>query len=279
MAGLLPCIAMITKITLAGATGRMGCAIVRAIAEDPSVRLTAALDRPDCPSLGRDAGECAGVDPLGVPITTDATAALRDSDVVIDFTSPAGTAAILEGCEEAARAAVVGTTGLDATAQRAIERAAAVAPVVVAPNMSVGVTLLFHLAARAAQLLGPTFDAEVVEIHHKRKVDAPSGTAAHLAEVVARAKELEPESAVVHGRSGQVGARPPGEVGVMSLRGGDVIGDHTALFVGFGERIELTHRAQDRTIYALGAVRAAKWAAGRGGAGRFDMADVIGVPR
>ena len=270
---------MTTKIAVAGATGRMGCAIVRAIAEDPTVSLSAALDRAECPSVGIDAGVLAGAGDLGVQIIADPEAAVTASDVVIDFTSPQGTRTILELCAQHRCAAVVGTTGLDEPAHRAVTSAAEVAPVVVAPNMSVGVTLLFHLAARAAKLLGPAFDAEVMEIHHKRKVDAPSGTAARLADVVASAKGLEAESAVVHGRSGQVGARPQGEVGVMSLRGGDVIGDHTVFFAGFGERIELTHRAQDRSIYALGAVRAAKWAAARAEAGRFDMADVIGVPR
>jgi 4-hydroxy-tetrahydrodipicolinate reductase len=173
---------------------------------------------------------------------------------------------------------VIGTTGLDERAEAAIDALAARAPVVVAPNMSPGVTLFFHLAARAAELLGPDYDAEIVEMHHRRKVDAPSGTAVRLGEVVARAKGFDPERAVVHGRSGQVGARPREEVGVMTLRGGDVIGDHTLVLAGEGERLELTHRASSRDIFARGAVRAARWVVGQP-PGRYDMADVMGIAR
>jgi len=173
---------------------------------------------------------------------------------------------------------VIGTTGLDSDTRAALERAAERVPIVFAPNYSQGVNALYFLAARAAELLGPGFDAEIVEIHHKRKVDSPSGTAVRLSEVVAAAKRLDPERAVTHGRSGHVGARPLEEVGVMALRGGDVVGEHTLYLVGEGERIELTHRATDRSIFARGAVRAAHWVVGRP-AGLYDMADVMGIPR
>ena len=173
---------------------------------------------------------------------------------------------------------VIGTTGLDASTRAALERAAERVPIVFAPNYSQGVNALYFLAARATELLGPDFDAEILEIHHRHKVDSPSGTAVRLGEVVAQAKQLDPERVVTHGRSGQVGARPLDEVGVMALRGGDVVGEHTLYLVGEGERVELTHRATDRTIFARGAVRAARWVVSRP-AGLYDMTDVMGIPR
>jgi 4-hydroxy-tetrahydrodipicolinate reductase len=173
---------------------------------------------------------------------------------------------------------VIGTTGLDAATRAALERAAERVPVVYAPNYSQGINALYFLAGRAAELLGPSFDAEIVEMHHRYKMDAPSGTAVRLAEVVATAKRLDAERAIRHGRSGQVGERPLEEVGVLALRGGDVVGEHTLYLVGDGERIELTHRATDRLIFARGAVRAAHWVVGRS-AGLYDMIDVMGIPR
>ncbi len=266
------------RVAIHGVGGRMGRAIVDVLEDDETIGVTGALEHEGSALIGADLGAILRGEPNGVVITHDLAAGLESADVVIDFTRPEPTAKLLAACAERGVPAVVGTTGLDDAARAALDDAAKKVPVVFAPNMSVGVNLLFHLASRAAALLGPEFDAEIVEMHHKRKVDAPSGTAVRLAEVVAEAKGLDPEEEIVHGRSGHVGMRPEREIGVMTLRGGDVVGEHTLFLVGAGERIELTHRATDRAIFARGAVRAAKWIVGRP-AGRYDMADVLGVPR
>jgi 4-hydroxy-tetrahydrodipicolinate reductase len=196
--------------------------------------------------------------------------------VVIDFSLPDAARSLFHACAVRRIAAVVGTTGLDAPARAALDALSRVAPVVVAPNYSVGVNALWALAAQAVRLLGPEYDIEIVELHHRHKVDAPSGTAMRLTEIVAQARGLDPVKAVRSGRVGQVGARTDGEIGVHALRGGDVVGDHSLVLCGPGERIELTHRAQSRDIYALGAVRAAHFIVGRP-PGVYDMADVLGI--
>jgi 4-hydroxy-tetrahydrodipicolinate reductase len=211
-----------------------------------------------------------------VSLTEDLDRALAEAQVVIDFSSPGATLSLIERCTAARVAAVVGTTGTDPTTERALRGLAEVAPVVAAPNFSVGVNVLWALAERAVALAGPEFDIEIIDIHHKQKVDAPSGTALRLADVAARARGLDPQRAVVHGREGIVGARRSDEVGVHALRGGDVIGDHTLLLAGPGERIELTHRAHGRHIFARGAVRAAHWVINRA-PGLYGMADVLGI--
>jgi 4-hydroxy-tetrahydrodipicolinate reductase len=256
----------------------MGQSIASVLHDDLDATLVAAMDREGCELAGRDMGTLSGVSPSGVRITTDVEEFLSNVEVVIDFSIASATAKLLPLCAGQHIPMVIGTTGLDAATRAALERAAERVPIVFAPNYSQGVNALYFLAARATELLGPSFDAEIVEIHHRHKVDAPSGTAVRLGEVVAEAKLLDPKLAVSHGRSGQVGARPLEEVGVMALRGGDVVGEHTLYLVGEGERIELTHRATDRTIFARGAVRAAHWVVGRP-AGLYDMADVMGIPR
>jgi 4-hydroxy-tetrahydrodipicolinate reductase len=256
----------------------MGRALAEVIAIDEAVGISGAIERMGSALLGSDLGSITAGEPSGVIITDSLTEGLDAADVVIDFTRPEPTRRLLVECAARKIAVVVGTTGLDHETLAALDDAATTIPVVFAPNMSVGVNLLFHLAARAAALLGPEFDAEIVEMHHKRKVDAPSGTAVRLAEVVAEAKGFDAKNDVVHGRSGEVGQRPRSEIGVMTLRGGDVVGEHTLLLAGEGERLELTHRATDRAIFARGAVRAAKWIVGKT-AGRYDMADVLGIPR
>lgn len=267
---------MTVRIGIFGVGGRMGRAIAAIAREDAEVLLGCGIEREGSDLLGADLGTLTGDEALGVAVTSDLLAALDACDVVIDFTSPRATTRLVSACAQAGKPAVVGTTGLDAEANEAIASLAARAPVVVAPNMSAGVTLLFHLAAQAAEAMGPDYDAEIVEMHHRRKVDAPSGTAVRLGEVVARAKGLDPAKHVVHGRSGQVGARPDAEIGIMTLRGGDVVGEHTLVLAGAGERLELTHRATDRAIFARGAVRAAKWVVGQS-AGRYDMTTVLGL--
>ncbi len=256
----------------------MGQSIASVLAEDRDASLVAAMDREDSELIGNDIAVLSGGAPTGVAITSDVEAFLGNVEVVIDFSIAAATAKLLPICAGQHIPMVIGTTGLDSDTRAALERAAEHVPIVFAPNYSQGVNALYFLAARATELLGPAFDAEIVEIHHKRKVDSPSGTAVRLGEVVAAAKALDPERAVTHGRSGQVGARPLDEVGVMALRGGDVVGEHTLYLVGEGERIELTHRATDRSIFARGAVRAAHWVVSRP-AGLYDMADVMGIPR
>jgi len=266
------------QVAIHGAAGRMGLSIASVLYDDLEANLVAAMDRSESELIGQDVGVLTGRAPTGVKITSDLEEFLSNVEVVIDFSIASASAKLLPVCAGQHIPMVIGTTGLDSETRAALERAAEHVPIVFAPNYSQGVNALYFLAARATELLGPGFDAEIVEIHHKRKVDSPSGTAVRLGEVVAHAKQLDPERAVVHGRSGQVGARPLDEVGVMALRGGDVVGEHTLYLVGEGERIELTHRATDRTIFARGAVRAAHWVVGRP-AGLYDMADVMGIPR
>jgi 4-hydroxy-tetrahydrodipicolinate reductase len=270
---------MTVGVAVHGAGGRMGRQVLAAALESPEAQPVAAVERSGHDVVGYDIGTLCGEAATGVSVGTDPKAAVSLADVVIDFSLPEATGPLLRECAEQRKPAVVGTTGLDAEAQSAAEALESVAPLVMAPNFSQGVTLLFHLAARAAELLGPGFDAEIVEMHHRRKVDAPSGTAARLGEIVARAKGLDPAEAVRHGRSGRVGARTDDEIGVMALRGGDVVGEHTLVLAGGGERIELSHRAGDRRIFSRGAVRAGVWAARQSRPGRYDMADVMGVPR
>jgi 4-hydroxy-tetrahydrodipicolinate reductase len=256
----------------------MGLSIASVLNDDREGNLVAAMDRADSKLMAQDMGVLTGRAPTGVKITADVEEFLSNVEVVIDFSIASATAKLLPICAGQHIPMVIGTTGLDADTRAALERAAEHVPIVFAPNYSQGVNALYFLAARATELLGPAFDAEIVEIHHKRKVDSPSGTAVRLGEVVASAKRLDPSRAVTHGRSGHVGARPVEEVGVMALRGGDVVGEHTLYLVGEGERIELTHRATDRLIFARGAVRAAHWVVGKP-AGLYDMADVMGIPR
>lgn len=267
---------MSTRFAVHGAAGRMGRAIINVIRDDEGAELVSAIDREGSDAVGVDAGVLAGGPALGVKVSSDLAAALDGADILIDFSLPVASAALFGLCAERKLPTVTGTTGLDAEGEAALSRLAAVAPVVAAPNFSQGVTALFHLAAEAAKLMGPAFDAEVVEMHHRKKVDAPSGTAVRLADVVAEAKGWSIGEVENHGRSGQVGARPDAEVGVMTLRGGDVVGEHTLFLVGMGERIELTHRATDRGIFARGAVRAGHWVVSRE-PGRYDMTDVMGI--
>ena len=256
----------------------MGLSIASVLNDDLEGNLVAAMDRDGSELAGQDMGVLTGRPPSGVTITSDVEEFLSNVEVVIDFSIAPATAKLLPICAGQHIPMVIGTTGLDGETRAALERAAEHVPIVFAPNYSQGVNALYFLATRATELLGPAFDAEIVEIHHKRKVDSPSGTAVRLGEVVSHAKQLDHERVVTHGRSGMVGARPLDEVGVMALRGGDVVGEHTLYLVGEGERLELTHRATDRSIFARGAVRAAHWVVSRP-AGLYDMADVMGIPR
>lgn len=264
-----------TRVCVFGAGGRMGRRVTAAVAAVPSLELVAAIERAGAPELGQDAGTLAGGGALGVPVTSDLSKALGACDVVIDFSAPAATMANAQACAAAGVAMVIGTTGLDANALAAVEAAAKAVPVVKAANFSIGVNALLAVVADlSAKLDG--YDIEITEIHHRKKVDAPSGTALRLAAAAAEGRKQELEKVMVTGRSGQPGARTDSELGVLALRGGDVVGDHTVYFLGPGERIEVTHRAHSRDTFAAGAARAAGWVAGK--APRlYEMRNVLGL--
>jgi len=266
-----------TRIGVHGAAGRMGRAVIDLVLDEPGAELSAALEHAGHVAEGQDAAVLAGRSaPCGVKVTTALDVGVTASNVVIDFSTVAACPSILARCAANGVAAVVGTTGLDAACKQAVAALATKAPVVVAPNFSIGVNTLWALAERAVQLAGQEFDLEIVEMHHNRKVDAPSGTALKLADIVAAARGVSVPDDLVHGRHGQVGARRPREIGMHALRGGDVVGDHTLVLAGPGERIEITHRAHGRQIFARGAVRAALWVVSQP-PGLYGMADVLGV--
>lgn len=262
------------RAVVAGAGGRMGRAVVRALHDSEGIVLSGALEREGYPDAGRDAGDIAGTVDAGVLITTELLPLLESADVLIDFTVPDAALYNLEGCAEKGAAAVIGTTGFSTEQTEALRMFAQRAPVVLSPNMSVGVNLLFKLAETAVRSLGPGYDAEIVETHHRMKKDAPSGTALRLAEVVANALGRNLEEHAVFARKGMIGERPDGEIGIQTVRAGDIIGEHTLLLAGPGERLELTHRAHSRDNFATGAVRAARWVVKKP-PGLYSMADVL----
>ena len=267
------------RVGIAGAGGRMGQALIEATLDADDLALGAAIDLPRSAEIGADAGERCGRS-TGVRIMSDVGAAVGVCDVLIDFTRPAGTLAHLAACADAGVAAVVGTTGFDEAGKAEIAARARVIPIVFAPNMSVGINVLAELVRRAAQLLGPTFDVEILEMHHRLKIDAPSGTALALGEAAAAGAGVALREHALYAREGVTGERKPGTIGFATLRGGDVVGEHPVLFAGEGERLELTHRATSRRNFANGALRAARFVAvrrSRGEAGLFDMADVLGI--
>ena len=263
------------RVAIAGAGGRMGRALLEAATSTDGVKLGAALDLASSALCGHDAGELVAA-ARGVRIGSDAAAALAASDVLVDFTRPEGTLAHLAACRAARRAMVIGTTGFDAAQLAGIRAAAGEIAIVMAPNMSVGVNVALKLVETAARALGPEYDVEVFEIHHKLKVDAPSGTALKLGEVAARARGTTLEKDAVHGRHGVTGERRAGTIGFSVARGGDVVGDHTVFFAGAGERIEITHRSSSRATYAQGAMRAARFLSGRS-PGLYDTQAVLGL--
>jgi len=260
------------RIVVAGAGGRMGRGLVAAVAADRRFTLAAALDLPGSPTVGTAAGP--------VTVGTDIDAAVAASDVLIDFTRPAGTLAHLAACARHRVAAVVGTTGMDDAQKVMLREHAKAIPIVFAANTSVGVTVLQALVEQAARALGPEFDIEIVEMHHRHKVDAPSGTALRLGEAAAAGRGTTLAQAGVYARHGETGERSHGTIGFAALRGGDVVGEHTVIFAGEGERVEITHRATSRQLFVAGALRAAEFIAGRraaGATGVFDMPDVLGL--
>lgn len=262
------------KTVIAGVSGRMGRALMEAVEQDPGCLLHGALDRSGHTSIGQDAGLFGGR--AGVKITDQLETALQEAEVLIDFTRPEATLSYLEACRKAKVNLVIGTTGFDANGRAAIEHAAREIGVVLAPNFSVGVNLLMKLAEMAAQVLNEGYDIEIIEAHHRHKIDAPSGTALGIGQAVAGALGRDLNSCAVYGREGVTGERKPETIGFATVRGGDIVGDHTLLFAGTGERIELTHKASSRATFAQGALRAAKWLQGRG-PGLYDMRDVLGL--
>jgi 4-hydroxy-tetrahydrodipicolinate reductase len=265
-----------TRIAIAGAAGRMGRYLIQACHQTDGVQVTAALEQPECTLLGSDAGELAGIGKLGVVVTVDIHAVLKDFDVLIDFTRPEPTLAKLSACRAAGKRMVIGTTGFSDAQKAEIAAAGQQIAIVFAPNMSVGVNLCLKLLDLAARVLGDEVDIEIIEAHHRHKVDAPSGTALRMGEVVAAALGRDLKECAVYGRQGHTGERERKTIGFETIRAGDIVGDHTVLFAGSGEIVEITHKASSRMTFANGAVRAAGWLTGQS-SGLFDMQDVLGL--
>jgi 4-hydroxy-tetrahydrodipicolinate reductase len=263
------------RIAVAGASGRMGRMLVEAVTEAPDLALAGALDVPTSPLLGHDAAAFAGRT-SGVPITADLRAGLARAQVLIDFTRPEGTLAHLAVCRELGVKAVIGTTGFSDAQKAQIADHAKHIAIMMAPNMSVGVNVVLRLLDVAARALAEGYDIEVIEAHHRHKVDAPSGTALKMGEVLAAALGRDLKDCAVYAREGVTGERDPSTIGFATVRGGDIVGDHTVLFAGTGERIEITHRSSSRATYAQGSLRAARFLAGHA-AGLFGMDDVLGI--
>lgn len=267
------------RVAIAGAGGRMGQALIEAVLAAPDFALAAALDVPQSPFVGHDAGERIGKR-TGVTVTSDTDAALAASEALIDFTRPEGTLAHGAACVRQGTALVAGTTGLSAEQKAALAAHARSIPIVFAPNMSVGVNVSIKLVELATQLLGPGYDVEIVEMHHKHKVDAPSGTALRLGEAAAAARGTTLKEVAVYAREGVTGERKGGTIGFATLRGGDVVGEHAVIFAGEGERVEITHKAASRQNFAAGALRAVRYVAqcrAERRPGLYDMADVLGL--
>lgn len=263
------------RVAIAGASGRMGRMLIEAVRSAPDLRLAGALDVAGSPALGSDATGFLGA-ASGVPIVSDLRSGLADAQVLIDFTRPEGTLAHLTTCRELGVQLVIGTTGFSDAQKAEIAAAAKDIAIVMAPNMSVGVNVTLKLLEMAAKALATGYDIEIIEAHHRHKVDAPSGTALKMGEVIADALGRDLEECAVYGREGVTGERDPSTIGFATIRGGDIVGDHTVLFAGTGERIEITHKSSSRVTYAQGSLRAARFLAERR-SGLFDMFDVLGL--
>ena len=263
------------KIAVVGACGRMGRMLIESVLKDGQATLASAIDQPGTPAIGKDAGELVGM-PCGVAVSSDVEAGIARADCLIDFTRPEGTLKHLEICRRHKVAIVIGTTGFDDAGKAAIVAAAREIPVVFSPNMSVGVNVVFKLLDTASRILAEGYDIEIVEAHHRHKIDAPSGTALGMGEVVARALGRDLKQCAVYGREGVTGERDPSTIGFATVRGGDIVGDHTVMYCGTGERVEISHKAGSRMPYAQGSLRAARFLAGRT-SGLFDMQDVLGL--
>ena len=264
-----------TRIAVVGAAGRMGKSLVQAVCQDDSTTLVAATDRPESSLIGADAGELAGIGKVGVQLVEDLSAA-AEFDVLIDFTTPESTMVHTAFCRQNGRGIVIGTTGLNEDQKAALAEAGKDIPVIFAPNMSVGVNLIFKLLETAARVMGDESDIEIVEAHHRHKVDAPSGTALHMGEIIAETLGRDLKKCAIYGREGHTGTRDKDTIGFSTIRGGDIVGEHNAMFIGEGERVEIGIRSASRATYANGAVRGAKWLIQKKN-GLFDMQDVLAL--
>ncbi|NJA07128.1 4-hydroxy-tetrahydrodipicolinate reductase [Methylococcaceae bacterium WWC4] len=267
---------MAMRIGVVGASGRMGVCLLKAALAAPQAELTVAISRPDSLAIGKDAGEMAGVSPAGVPVGDDLAAVVDCFDALIDFTRPDATMAYLDVCRQAGKKLVIGTTGFSESQKAAIAEAARDIAIVMAPNFSVGVNLSLKLLETTAKVMGDYTDIEVIEAHHRHKIDAPSGTALRMGEVVAAALGRDLKDCAVYGREGETGARDRKTIGFSTIRAGDIVGEHTVMFADEGERVEITHKASSRMTFANGAVRAAIWLADKS-SGLYDMQDVLGL--
>jgi 4-hydroxy-tetrahydrodipicolinate reductase len=266
---------MTINIAVTGASGRMGKTLIEAISQNPNAQLTAAIEWSQSPAIGSDAGELAGVGKNGVVIVADLNAVINDFDVLVDFTTPTSTVTNAAACSAADKKIVIGTTGCTDEDKLLIANLSEQSAVCMATNFSTGVNLCFKLAKEAAAILGDDYDVEIVEAHHRHKVDAPSGTALSLGEAVAEGHGRDFKEVAVLSREGQVGPRSSNEIGFATIRGGDVVGDHVVMFMADGERVEIGHKASSRMSFGRGAIRAAVWLATQD-KGLFDMQDVLG---
>jgi 4-hydroxy-tetrahydrodipicolinate reductase len=264
------------RIAVMGASGRMGQSLIKAVTACPQTVLTGAVDRTDSPAQGQDAGVSAGIQALGIIVGDNLAAALADFDVLIDFTRPEASLEYLQLCRQAGKGMVIGTTGFSEAQKAAIAAAAADIQIMLAPNMSVGVNLALKLLEMAAKVMGEYTDIEIIEAHHRHKVDAPSGTALRMGEAVANALGRDLKDCAIYGREGNTGERDRKTIGFSTIRAGDIVGEHTVMFADDGERLEITHKASSRMTFANGAVRAALWLNGKA-PGLYDMQDVLGL--
>lgn len=264
------------RIGLVGVSGRMGLSLIKAVAASENVKLGLAVSRPGSPSIAKDAGELAGIGRLDLPVRDNLTNYLDQFDVLIDFTRPESSLDYIEICRQAGKKIVIGTTGFSEAEKEQIKQASQEIGIVFAPNMSVGVNLCLKLLEMTAKVMGDYTDIEVIEAHHRHKVDAPSGTALRMGEVVAKALGRELNDCAVYAREGHTGERPRNAIGFSTIRAGDIVGEHTVMFADEGERVEITHKATSRMTFANGAVRAAVWLANQP-RGLYDMQDVLGL--
>ncbi|WP_394753146.1 4-hydroxy-tetrahydrodipicolinate reductase [Crenothrix sp.] len=263
------------RIAVIGASGRMGLCLIKAAVSSNSL-LTTVISRPGSAAIGKDAGELAGIGSLGIIIVDDVTSVLDQFDVLIDFTRPDASMAVIEICRKAGKKLVIGTTGYTDEQKTAIQAAANDVAIVFAPNMSVGVNLSLKLLEIAAKVMGDYTDIEIIEAHHRHKIDAPSGTALRMGEVIAKALDRDLKDCAIYGREGNTGERDRKTIGFSTIRAGDIVGEHTVMFADEGERVEITHKATSRMTFANGAVRAAVWLQGKQ-TGLYDMQDVLGI--
>lgn len=265
-----------TKIAIVGASGRMGRCLIEAALASDVIELGAVIGRPGSQVIGRDAGELAGVGSLGLPVMDNLEATLADFDVLVDFTLPEGTLEYAEICAQHGRSMVIGTTGFSPDQEQYLDELSQRMALLIAPNMSIGVNLCLSVLEMMASALGDEVDIEIIEAHHRQKVDAPSGTALQMGKVIAETLGRDLEACAVYGREGRTGPRERGVIGFETIRAGDIVGEHTVMFAGTGERIELSHKASSRMTFASGAMRAAHWLAGQS-SGRYNMRDVLGL--